>query len=204
MKRIFILAIVAVVLMFSMQAEADLFDRGTDINGNHLFYDDDLDITWYDFMKSPAPWDRQVDWATNLVIELDGEIFDNWRLPTTPDTCSGYDCTSSEMGHLYYTELGNPARLVNPNPPLTDFGDFVNLMPYGYLSTEVDAVDAWYFYFGTGNQFDVPKVDAAYALAVRSGDVLPAVVPEPISSILFLTGGAILGFSRFRKKQISV
>ena len=50
MKRTFILAVImAMVLVFSMQAQAALQNLGTDSLGNRLIYDTDLNITWYDY-----------------------------------------------------------------------------------------------------------------------------------------------------------
>lgn len=52
MKRILILAgMMAMVLGFSVQAHAALYNRGTDSLGNQLIYDSDLNITWYDYTK---------------------------------------------------------------------------------------------------------------------------------------------------------
>ncbi len=46
-------------------------------------------------------------WAESLVI---GTATD-WRLPSAGDTpASGYYNTLNELGHLYYTELGNDAH----------------------------------------------------------------------------------------------
>jgi hypothetical protein len=36
--------------------------------------------------------------------------FSGWRLPTS-DTCFQFNCTSSEMGQLFYTELGGEANI---------------------------------------------------------------------------------------------
>lgn len=47
---------------------------------------------------------------------------------------------------------------------------------------------------GTISSMDITAFD------VMGYDVAPSVVPEPISSILFIVGGATLGFRRFRKK----
>ena len=86
-------------------------------------YDTDLNITWTaDFnIHGLMTWASANTWADNLV--LGG--YSDWRLPTTmqPDaTCSDQNnfvvpaisysnnCTGSEMGHLFYTELGGVAR----------------------------------------------------------------------------------------------
>ena len=49
MKRMFVLTMIAAVFVFSVQAHAELYDRGNDTLGNRLIYDTDLDITWYDY-----------------------------------------------------------------------------------------------------------------------------------------------------------
>lgn len=114
-KTILLLAIVG--LSFSTMAHAMLIDRGADSLGNKLIYDTDLNIIWYDYTKSRDTWQNQVNWASNLSVTFGSQTFDDWRLPNTVDgpmtwsyggsTSYGYNNTSSEMGHLYYTELGN-------------------------------------------------------------------------------------------------
>ncbi len=87
-----------------------------------LVYDTDFDITWlkdanyayttgYD-SDGKMTWDEAVAWAGGLEYESGGVVYDEWRLPSAlnqdgsgPDT--GYNVIESEMGHLYYTELGN-------------------------------------------------------------------------------------------------
>lgn len=44
-------------------------------------------------------------WSASLNI---GGIT-GWRLPTADISCSGYNCSTSEMGHLFYDELGGIA-----------------------------------------------------------------------------------------------
>ena len=64
MKRIFILTVImAMVLVFSMQAHAALSNRGTDSLGNRLIYDSDLNITWYDYTNYYDTWQYQMNWA---------------------------------------------------------------------------------------------------------------------------------------------
>ena len=105
--------------------------------------------------------------ANNLVFAT----FDNWRLPTALDQdgsgpWGGLNRTGSEMGHLYYTELGNSeGSLTNP-------GDFTNLRPGHYWSgTEYapDSGGAWDFHFGYGLQLEYGKGADLYAMAVRPG-----------------------------------
>lgn len=230
MRKMFILTIIAVIFVFSVQAHADLFNRGEDIFGNRLIYDDDLDITWYDYTKSMDTWQNQMDWADALSIGFGDNVYSDWRLPTAVDgidvshsddgvsSFAGHNITTSEMGHLYYTELENdgwhdtsgadsgcsgsaPWCLVN-----TSYFEDLQALAYWTGTTYVDDDDtskAWFHGLGDGGQAIVPKDNSGiYALAVRSGDVV--IVPEPISLTLFLIGGITLGLRRFHKKQRSV
>ena len=210
-----------------MQAQAALQTIGTATYNStdyNLIYDNDLEITWLDYSNNLGNWDEQVDWAAGL--NTPGELTynfnpgvsmnwgDAWRLPTTVDgpwewgndgtTTAGYNITSSEMGHLYYTELGNKGYYATDgtNPQLgwglTNTGDFQNLQADFYWSgTEYAAYtsdDAWFFDTYYGYQYRFNKSNDFSALAVRPGQL--AVVPEPISSTLFIVGSAMLGFRR--------
>ena len=206
MKRAsIVLFVIVMALGFSLQAYAELFLRGTDSLGNRLIYDTDLNITWYDYTKSNNTWQNQMNWASGLTVNFGGTIFDDWKLPTALNQdgtgpCYGYNCTGSEMGHLYYTELGNSVGA------LSTTGNFQNLIPDAYwLGTEYAANTNFAVFFsfhGTlaGLQiYDNKYSDGQYAIAVRTGDV--TLVPEPISSILFITGGAVLAGRRYLKKR---
>src|ERR1700693_2381010 len=77
--------------------------------------DTDLNITWLadaNYAKTNGydtdglmTWADAQSWITSLnTANYLG--FNDWRLPTTSVTCFGYNCTGSEMGHLFYNELG--------------------------------------------------------------------------------------------------
>ncbi len=102
--------------------------------GGQVVNDTDLNITWLANANLAASntfgvsginaagwmsWDTAQSWigAMNAANYLG---FNDWRLPTTlqPDaSCSyqasgyvgNYNCTGSEMGHLFYNELGGTA-----------------------------------------------------------------------------------------------
>lgn len=205
MKKIRIAAFVfTIIALLSFSAQAALQNLGTDSQGNRLIYDTDFDITWYDFTNSFNTWNSQMSWAGGLSVTFGSNIYTNWRLPTALNQdgsgpCSDYNCTGSEMGHLYYIELGNTG-FPTPGYGLSNTGDFQNLLAYSYWSgTEYapNTIAAWRFSTSNGIQEGTHKGTYYSAMAVMDG---LAVAPEPISSTLFIIGGATLGFRRFRKK----
>jgi hypothetical protein len=222
MKRILLLMAVLAVFILVTPAHAILINRGTDTAGNRLIYDDDFDITWYDFSNAATTWQNQVNWALGLSVTFDSTTYDDWRLPSTADgpfvfgwdgtTTAGYNITTSEMGHLFYTELGNKGLYAidgtNPQPGygLTSTGDFQNLISFLYWSGTEYATNtglAWRFGFTGGGKLTSDKGSNLYGLAVRSGDVAAATsVPEPTTIALLgigLAGMAVYGVRRRRQ-----
>lgn len=185
-------------------AQAALVDRG-----GGMIYDTDRNITWlkdanyartsgYD-ADGLMTWSQAMTWAGNL--SYGG--YSDWRLPTTlqPDaTCStqsggvsnGYNCTGSEIGHLFYTELGGVAGQSITTTHNTNYNLLQNVWPYFYWSGTEYAPNtgaAWGFDTGYGWQGPYNKISEGYVWAVRPGDV--AAVPAPTAVWLF--GSGLLG-----------
>lgn len=194
-----ILLLAVILCGFSSLADATLLVRGTDVSGNQLIYDTDLDITWYDHSNYDS-WGNQVTWAAGLNVKFNGNDYTDWRLPSTADTSVGYNITGSEMGHLYYTELGNVAQA-----SILATGPFQHLLSDFYWSG-TQAIDPSYTAFGfhfdsgnnSGNQQEAHGFPAQ-ALAVRNGDVGRSSVPEPSTLLLF--AGGLAGFVAMRKSE---
>lgn len=219
MKRmVFLLAMM--IYGLSATADAALISRGTDSLGNRLIYDNDLNITWYDFSEE-GTWLDAKNWAANLDVNFGGTHYNDWRLPSAlnPDgsgPTEGFNVTGSEMGHLYYTELGKVAK-----GSLGSTGPFENLLEFTYWFNEKDgATRAWNFEFGHSGSY-AGSQDNSYdswifsALAVRDGDVtLPAPLPEnwlgdvetvresvPEPGTWMLLGSGLVGLAAFRRRR---
>ncbi len=117
---------------------------------------------------------------------------------------TGYNCTNSEMGHLYYTELGNKAYDTSATSRMGIEQIKVTFRICRRTTGWVRCMQPIQPTRGTSAQAPATQNIndlnyGYYAIAVRPGDV--AVVPEPISSILFVTGGALLFGRRYLRKK---
>jgi hypothetical protein len=196
------------IFILSLTANAALIDNGdgtiTDTDKNLMWLQDanyaktsgyylTLGYSWD--TNGKMTWDDAVAWADSLVYAG----FDDWRLPSALNSdgsgpCGfGYNCIDSEMGHLYYTELGNSSG----SGGFTKSVPFANLQAADYWSGTVYAPEptaAWDFRISDGYQGLGGKTGDEYAWAVR-------VVPEPISAIFFIIGGALLAGRRYLKSM---
>jgi hypothetical protein len=218
-KKLFLMAVI--FLLVSSNAYADLTTRGTGtmdgVSGSYkLIYDEDLDITWLDYTNEGANWSSQINWVTDLEVTFNGQVYSDWRLPDTDETtissgnrydgssARGYNVTSSEMGHLFFEELGNFARYDTSGNSqsgygLQNTGDFENLVENYYWSTQYVHIegDAWYFCMDIGYQAYSLKRYDNYGLAVMDGDVSAV----PIPGAVWLLGTGLLGLVGMRKRK---
>jgi len=136
----------------------------------------------------------------------------DWRLPTTPafyqpGACVGINphCTASEMGELFYNELGGIAHNANWNL----FSNLQTVSGGGYWSGTADVYhpgNAWDFFMGTGDQGYIFQNFRMFAMAVLPGQAsvltqASASVPEPGTA--WLLGLGLLGFAGVARRRSS-
>ena len=238
-KQLIGMGAICMLLGGAGQAQATLITIGTatydDGSGSadyNLIWDDDNNgnsVVWLDYTNAGTTWAAQNSWAAGLNTALTYNIepewtvdwgSNDWRLPSTVDgpyesgydgtTTGGYNITNSEMGHLFYTELGNPGfkgtdGVVPFEYGLKNTGDFVNLVDYWYWSgTDFAASSSsdWVFGMQYGEQTTWGNSSPNLGLALRSGQVNAVQpVPEPATMLLFSAGLVGLAAFRTRRKQ---
>lgn len=167
-------------------------------------YDTDLNLTWLANANTNGvmSWSQANAWAAGLTV---GGV-SGWRLPNADPSCGpNYNCTGSEMGHLFYDELGGEAPQMIGAVHNTSWGLFQNLQDSYYWSGTEAALDsgyAWSFVFGGGYQTVNDGRDwiygyRLYALAVRPGDI--AAVPVPAAA--WLLGSGLLGLVGMARRK---
>ena len=201
-------AICTCLAVVSFSANSALVER----LGGLAYYDDVADLTWladadYAYTSGYHP-DGRFSWgsANSWAAGLDVAGVTGWRLGVTLSSdpgcdnnsagyATGYNCTGSEMGNLFYNVLGNTAGT------LSYTGPFINIQPWYWTATEPDSPDgsASIFGMGTGFQWGADKDDHLSSWAVHDGDVNAV----PIPAALWLFGSGIIGLIGIAKRKKS-
>ncbi len=187
--------------------------------GGLAVYDTDRDISWLadaNFAQTSGfVADGQMNWtdANTWAAGLNVGGVTGWRLPTTPQpdtSCNipnvqfgiGYGCTASEMGHLFYDELGGTATTILSNVINLDTTFFSNIQMIYWSSTEwaQNPNAAWNFRFNTGRQLSNLKFARLYAWAVHDGDV--GTVEIPVTGTIILMSLCLAGLLGYRLHRL--
>ena len=138
---------------------------------------------------------------TDATCEYDGPGFYRY-------TCEGNE-TSSELGHLFYSELGGSTTADIADVHNSNFSLFQNIVSYKYW-TDTGAQYgwcangfcypyAWDFDFHTGWHGQNIKSNYANVWPVRDGDV--AAIPEPETYLMLLAGLAMISLVMWSRSQ---
>jgi hypothetical protein len=173
-KTMLAFGLVAGLLLPAGKSQATLFDRG-----NGLIYDSIDNISWTQDagMSGMNNWTGQVAFANNLVFAG----FDDFRLASITELVNLYGQLPGDFGG---EKTGNI-------PP------FVDIHSVYWSGTEVDAVNARFFFFlnGLQNSGNKSNITVLYGWAVRPGDS-PPLVPEPSSAVLLAVASVALRLTR--------
>ncbi len=146
-----------------------------------LIYDSYLNVTWLDYQDSGNTYPNQVNWATNLTVDFEGQSYTGWSLSSR-----------SQDAYLYNTEL-DPYGIFPPTVP-------------GLFLTTYWSVDDWNFRApspGGGYFFSNAPGYFASGVAVLPGDIAtqPETVPEPRTVFLLWPCLVSFGVIRYLKDR---
>lgn len=224
-QKLAIVTVLGSIFSLSGAAQANLVDRGggliydTDLNITWL---QDANYAKTQYIQTGGvtgaaggymPWFQANAWAAGLSYfdSARNQTLTGWRLPTTlqPDnSCSGQqnlygygqvssgaNCAGSEMGHLFYNELGGVTYSWIQNVNNGKLALFKNVQMDHYWSATAYGPyngQAWIYDF-YGNEMPENKSWTNVAWAVRDGDV-GAASTVPVPAAAWLLGSGLLGF----------
>ena len=190
--------------------------------GGDVVYDADRNITWVadanlaatmDFGVTNSAgilvWDKANEWIAAMNASDSGAGYlgyNDWILPSalnqdSSGPCFGGDCTDSDMGHLFYTELSGTSGNSILDSGDSDLSLFSNIQvatsTYWTGTDNTNTSRAWNFSFADGAQSHNFKVNTGFVWAMRVGDV--AAVPIPAAVWLF--GSGLLGLVGMARRK---
>ena len=154
------------------------------------------DISWFGALA----WVQQLSYFDNVA----NRTITGWRLPTALNEdgtgpCDGFSCTRSELGHLFFSDLGGQS--VSGNIVSVDGVTLTNLQPSYWTSTSGPSpfdFNAFLFSMNGGAQGVSQKNYHLNAWAIHSGDVALSSVPIPAAFWLLASA---LGFLRANRRS---
>lgn len=205
MKKLFLMFVVPLgAFVIASTSGAALIN-----NSDGTVTDDDIGVMWLLEPGPDANFTDAVTWADTLVFAG----YDDWRLPLALDFDTGspdevWNSTNNEFGHLYGTELGNPANA-------SEQGDLTEYSPLWYWTGTTDGLgDPYAFFWSWDNLWlnlnDHPDIFPEAVLNVTALRVIDgngdsgddgSSVPEPATTFLFGTGIVGLASIRIRRKK---
>jgi hypothetical protein len=217
-----ILTLVAVLgWLFAGASQAYLYDRG-----GGLIYDSVLNITWLQDANYGAGSsyddgitlnDGKMTWANAVawVQQLSYAGFTGWRLPDAYNYTdgsgpySGPKASGSELGYMYYVNLGGVSNQPIPLSPTFVDGNgklvsFQNMQSssYYWFRNEYNTEKAWLYQLNAGYQLTTNKTDTFYAWAVHAGDIGATPVPLPGAVWLFGSGLVMIAGKIARDRRL--
>jgi hypothetical protein len=153
----------------------------------------------------PDPYDGNMNFwgATAWAQALTFGGYSDWRLPRflrpdagcTQSVTQGFNCSGSEMGHLFYADLGGSAGSDKRGTQSVGDVTFFNIQANYISGTRVVGANAaGDFLFLNGWQSDTLLSFPNFAWAIRDGDVSQlAPIPEPETYAMMLAGLGLLG-----------
>lgn len=192
MRKLELTVIVGLLLAAAPGADAELEPR----LGGKLVYDTDLNITWLADGNLPKSQGRGLaspsgamrwDSARQYLALMNKEKYlgvSTWRFPRILPGCAGYDCTYSELGHLFYLELGGQAGSklsASGDPDLVRFGNIEEGGGTFYWGEMTGGSNIWSFSFSGGFQAQrSPSFNEHQLWPVFDGDIANIIKPSSL------------------------
>ena len=219
MKNISILFFALIILCsMSVITNATLIDN---LNGTITQIRDDSThgdgskLMWIQDTYSFVIFGEEFLWSTLDTINSNKYLgYNDWRLPSQMNSdgsgpCNGFNCMDSELGYMYYVELGNTMWI--DAPPYQYYLGFYNSGPFNMYGPGCHTCGD-YFATGTENHLGYFNWSHDYLEGTQGpgspfGDgIAPQLwivrdVPEPSTILLVCTGLAGLGLLRRRFKS---